>query len=530
MRRGRLRFGAHASIGVVWLSCADPHLTSVYGYNAQRRVESARLYGSIAANKPYFVDMLIGSPPQLVSLLADTGSPYTSVPCSPASCQSCKHHISQPFVIDKSTSATWLPCDERCGSCHEGKFCAFKANYFSGTWFEGVWFKDVIRLGDAAQDNPPAEARLGCMVDTSQAGFIKSKRITGIMGLGLPDPESGQPTILRELFADRKDVNPGVFSLCFAAEGGKMSVGGFEPEFHVVDAEVAWIPIVTSTLYFQVVLQAMSVDAQQVAADELDFGRTILDSGTMFTTFPRPVYDRLTRVLLEVLEAGSGELESKCGSIRRYETTYTDGSLSGCWEFGADSWVDNPSCFPTISMTFPGGILLKWPPSVYMYPSEEGIWCEGWIGWNNTVNNPTILGNSWMINRDIIFDLNDRRVGIVDATCPVHRDYFTTLTTTKQPKPDPGDLWASEFWSIWTTVAELLLVAGIGSCLCAAAGGWVYHYCMQLEICKRHQEARRGRRREPWAQLSAASPTRDEGEESFVSDGPSPTTHARTWR
>merc|ERR1712110_808988 len=49
---------------------------------------------------------------------------------------------------------------------------------------------------------------------------------------------------------------------------------------------------------------------------------------------------------------------------------------------------------------------------------EFGVWCHTFM--ENTIFQ-TVLGISWMIHKDVIFDLVQGRLGVAEAACPEHR-------------------------------------------------------------------------------------------------------------
>ena len=59
----------------------------------------------------HYVSVSIGTPPQRVSLILDTGSHHTAFPCK--GCTECgKVHMDDPFDVGNSGTATWTNCEE----------------------------------------------------------------------------------------------------------------------------------------------------------------------------------------------------------------------------------------------------------------------------------------------------------------------------------------------------------------------------------------------------------------------------------
>mmetsp|Transcript_24941 Transcript_24941/g.50623 ORF Transcript_24941/g.50623 Transcript_24941/m.50623 type:complete len:250 (+) Transcript_24941:199-948(+) len=76
------------------------------------------------------------------------------------------------------------------------------------------------------------------------------------------------------------------------------------------------------------------------------------------------------------------------------------------------------SGFPTLRVTFGGGGRMLWRPQSYLYRKDGtgNVWCYGFQ--DNGPIQETVLGATWMLHRDIIFDINRRRLGLAEAHCP----------------------------------------------------------------------------------------------------------------
>jgi hypothetical protein len=77
---------------------------------------SAPIYGNTSVLNYYYVDLYVGNPPQRQSLIIDTGSLLTTIPCMPF-CESCGHHINSYYnftgiiyINPDSTTASEINC------------------------------------------------------------------------------------------------------------------------------------------------------------------------------------------------------------------------------------------------------------------------------------------------------------------------------------------------------------------------------------------------------------------------------------
>ena len=74
-------------------------------YDPKGHIESCRVYGNIDEYAYYYADLMVGTPPQRVSVILDTGSGVAAFPC--ASCPHCGEHIDPAFDYAKSSTAKW---------------------------------------------------------------------------------------------------------------------------------------------------------------------------------------------------------------------------------------------------------------------------------------------------------------------------------------------------------------------------------------------------------------------------------------
>lgn len=367
-------------------------------YARDRRIESARLYGNINQYAYYFTDLLVGQPkPQRVSVIVDTGSSLCGFPCK--DCEHCGYHIDPPFNFQGSESARWVPCGDRCtGNCLQGH-CYYTQSYTEGSSIWGFWFQDEVRLGDALQNNPPVNATLGC--HKREENLFYTQRANGIMGMA-PHKNSGRPTILQDLFVDKKHVNPDIFAMCLGEWGGELTVGGWNP-VHNNGSIVQWIPL-THSGYYSVLPYKLLIGGMDLGFGPDKLGTSLVDSGTTFTYFPSEVFKTLSAALIAACETSSA-----CGARREG---------SDCWRLNDGS--TNPGRFPPLALAFRDNTVAQWPPRAYLFQrGEPSLWCHAFA--DSGPKPGTVLGVSWMLHKNVIFDLEQSRLGLVEAECPQYK-------------------------------------------------------------------------------------------------------------
>lgn len=366
--------------------------TRELSYLAEGKRESVRLYGNINKYAYWFVDLLVGTPPQRTSVIIDTGSAVCAFSCD--TCAHCGTHMDSVFNFSNSSTASWASCDHcPSGSCVKGH-CAYSISYVEGSAISGYWFSDFVRLGGSGEGNIPVNSSLGC--HTLETKLFYTQSVNGILGLA-PSPLSGNvfPTILASLFTDNR-INKSIFSICLAPEGGELVVGGYESAFHR-ENQMSWIPMRSDTFY-SVSLTRMRVGNKVIPASSNTF--TIIDSGTTLVYLAGNLFRSLAEHINGyILSSSVHKHGDRCFAT-------TDRSL-----------------FPMIFFEF-NGISLPWTPQDYLFiatsssPSPSSLLCFAFQASSDNTGGTTILGASFFVNKNMVFDIKNSRLGIAPAECP----------------------------------------------------------------------------------------------------------------
>jgi len=361
------------------------------------------LFGNLNKYAYYFTDVMVGLPvSQRTSVIIDTGSRLVGFPCS--QCTHCGDHLDPAFDLTSSGTARWFNCSTSCpGSCLDGR-CPYRESYAEGSTVAGYWFEDFLELGDPDNRNPPVRVRLGC--HTSENKLFYSQHANGIMGLAPSTGSPSQPTILQQMFQDREHIDTQIFSICLATWGGRIAVGGYNSSYHLgglAEDAIQWIGMRATHYYYVVPEGLMLIDGDE--ADELvtsatDFGATIVDSGTTYTYLPSGVFTSLMSNLAKYCAEHDG-----CGA---------DQESDRCWRLrNAD---DGPVGFPPLAFHFQDGVSVSWMPHNYLQQRDDkALWCRAFMA--NSIFQ-TVIGISFMLHKDFIFDIARSRLGIADAQCP----------------------------------------------------------------------------------------------------------------
>jgi len=367
-------------------------------------IETARIYGNIYTYAYYFVDLLVGTPPQRTSVILDTGSRVCAFTCTQCR-KKCGSHLDRPFDFEASNTSSWTDCGAGCnGGCDQdhddGDHCSYFQHYTEGSAIRGWWFDDVVRLGDSVDNKQPNHwvwGRMGC--HRKETNLFYTQEANGMLGVGpnFESPETGVTPLLQQLYKDRKNIREHIFSICLAEWGGMLAVGGFNVSYHT--GPVQWVDMISSGMgYYSVRLTGMQVDGNRVPAI---FGTAIIDSGTTYTYMGSTAYVALQGAISTYCMG-----HNWCGGTKR----------GHCWSLPNAKALDN---FPDVHVNF-GKVKTTWVPSAYMYRrGHTNTWCYSFQ--DDGPGASTVLGASWMLKQEIVFNMENKSVGIAQAMCPEFR-------------------------------------------------------------------------------------------------------------
>ena len=100
----------------------------------------------------YYITLFFGTPLQRQTLIVDTGSSVTAIPCGECDCG--PNHFDYSFDTRSSDTFQDIACYEQigeytCSDCN-GK-CYFHSGYAEGSAYNGNYKKDFVMFGDEAE-------------------------------------------------------------------------------------------------------------------------------------------------------------------------------------------------------------------------------------------------------------------------------------------------------------------------------------------------------------------------------------------
>ncbi|KAJ1257114.1 hypothetical protein BS78_K208300 [Paspalum vaginatum] len=246
----------------------------------------------------YIVDLAIGTPPQPVSALLDTGSDLIWTQCAP--CASCLTQPDPLFAPGESASYEPVRCaGQLCSDilhhgCQRPDTCTYRYNYGDGTMTMGVYATERFTFTSSYGNRLTVPLGFGC--GSLNVGSLNNG--SGIVGFGR------NPLSLVSQLAVRR------FSYCLTpyASGRKSTLmfgSLYDGVYDDATGPVQTTPLIQSRqnpTFYYVQLTGLTVGARRLRIPDSAFalrpdgsGGVIVDSGTALTLLPAAVLGEVVR-------------------------------------------------------------------------------------------------------------------------------------------------------------------------------------------------------------------------------------------
>ncbi|XP_046854422.1 beta-secretase 1-like [Xenia sp. Carnegie-2017] len=346
----------------------------------------------------YYLAIDLGTPPQTLNVLVDTGSSNFAVGSS-------KHDF-LPVFFDRKKSVTYLSMERDVS-----------VMYTQGNW-EGRLGSDMLRF----IDGPNATVRVEvASILSSQQFFINGSFWEGILGLGYPRLSKPDPSVIPVF---DKFVQDGIvkdsfsMQLCGSSEldpiidptvAGTMVFGGIDSSLY--DGEMLYTPIVKKW-YYEVVITDIAVNSikESLGLDckKYNYDKTIVDSGTTHLRISAPVYDGIL------------------SKIKKYDKLHVpddfwNGKQMMCWTDDRTPWNKFPDIYISLlsSTSSSKHFTLKIPPQLYLRETIERLFesqrCYKFA--ITRADRGTVIGAVIMEGFYVVFDREKSQVGFGATTC-----------------------------------------------------------------------------------------------------------------
>uniref|UniRef100_A0A8C5CZS8 Beta-secretase 1 n=1 Tax=Gadus morhua TaxID=8049 RepID=A0A8C5CZS8_GADMO len=389
----------------------------------------------------YYVEMAVGSPPQKLNILVDTGSSNFAVGAASHPFLRRYYHRSlgkeenlRKTRLKTAPTSCWFPwkfwynvLGQLGLSSHSYRDLgrSVYVPYTQGRW-EGELGTDLVSVPHGP--NATLRANIAAIIQSDRF-FINGSNWEGILGLAYA--EIARPDEMLEPFFDslvRQTSIPDLFSLQLcgagftqnyslgsATVGGSMIIGGVDPSLYVGEL---WYTPIRREWYYEVIIVRIEVNGQDLNMDckEYNYDKSIVDSGTTNLRLPRKVF----QAAVKAIEAAS--------STEQFPSGFWLGEQLVCWQAGTTPWP----IFPVITLylmsenrnqSFKISIL----PQQYLRPVEDVASaqedCYKFAVSQSSTG--TVMGAVIMEGFYVVFDRQNKRIGFAVSTCHVHDDLRT---------------------------------------------------------------------------------------------------------
>uniref|UniRef100_J3MY09 Peptidase A1 domain-containing protein n=1 Tax=Oryza brachyantha TaxID=4533 RepID=J3MY09_ORYBR len=268
-----------------------------YGRSAQRRPAGVPVRPS--GDLEYVLDLAVGTPPQPISVLLDTGSDLIWTQCD--TCTACLRQPDPLFSPGMSSSYEPMRCTgQLCGDilhhgCTRPDACTYRYSYGDGTTTLGYYATERFTFTSSSGGRQTVPLGFGC--GTMNVGSLNNA--SGIVGFGR-DPLSlvSQLSIRRFSYCLTPYASSKKSTLVF----GSLADDGL---FDDATGPVQTTPLLQSRqnpTFYYVAFTGVTVGARRLRIPASAFalssdgsGGVIIDSGTALTLFPAAVLAEVVR-------------------------------------------------------------------------------------------------------------------------------------------------------------------------------------------------------------------------------------------
>nr|XP_058926770.1 beta-secretase 1 isoform X1 [Kogia breviceps] len=371
----------------------------------------------------YYVEMTVGSPPQTLNILVDTGSSNFAVGAAP-----------HPFLhryYQRQLSSTYR--DLRKG---------VYVPYTQGKW-EGELGTDLVSIPHGP--NVTVRANIAAITESDKF-FINGSNWEGILGLAYA--EIARPDDSLEPFFDslvKQTHVPNLFSLqlcgagfplnqseVLASVGGSMIIGGID---HSLYMGSLWYTPIRREWYYEVIIVRVEINGQDLKMDckEYNYDKSIVDSGTTNLRLPKKVFEAAVKSIkaassVTFPQFGHFMEKQVKGPTEKFPDGFWLGEQLVCWQAGTTPW----NIFPVISLYLMGEVTnqsfrITILPQQYLRPVEDVATSQDdcykfAISQSST---GTVMGAVIMEGFYVVFDRARKRIGFAVSACHVHDEFRT---------------------------------------------------------------------------------------------------------
>ncbi|CAN6824139.1 unnamed protein product [Brassica oleracea] len=374
---------------------------------------------SFRHNVTLTVSLSVGSPPQNISMVLDTGSELSWLHCKKAP------NLGSVFNPVSSSSYSPIPCSSPIcrtrtrdmpipASCDsKTHLCHVAVSYADGTSLEGKLAHETFVIGSSARPG----TIFGCMDSGLSSDSEEDAKTTGLMGMN-----RGSLSFVNQLGFSK-------FSYCISGSdsSGILLLGDASSSW---PGPIQYTPLVSETTplpYFDRVAYTVQLEGIRVGSkllslpksmfvpDHTGAGQTMVDSGTQFTFLMGPVYSALKTEFMAQTKAVFKVVEDP--------NFVFQGTMDLCYRVGTLT-RPNFSRLPVVSLMFRGaemsvsGQKLLYRVNGAGLKGKDQVYCFTFGNSDLLGIEAFVIGHHHQQNVWMEFDLAKSRVGFgADVRC-----------------------------------------------------------------------------------------------------------------
>uniref|UniRef100_A0A8C5LV60 Beta-secretase 2 n=2 Tax=Leptobrachium leishanense TaxID=445787 RepID=A0A8C5LV60_9ANUR len=346
------------------------------------------------SGRGYYLELLIGTPPQRLNILVDTGSSNFAVAGAP--------NPDITTFFNSSRSLTYQSLDTEVS-----------VRYTQGSW-TGILGKDLVSLPQGVNGTFLVNI---ASIYVSDNFFLPSIKWQGILGLAyrtLAKPSSSVDPFFDSLVQQADITNIFSMQMCgagvaFTGTGknqGSLVMGGIQESLYKGDI---WYTPITEEWYYQVEILKFEVGDVVLNLNCLEYNsdKAIVDSGTTLLRLPDKVFSAVVESIAQT------------SLITSFNQDFWNGLQLACWDKSEQPW----NYFPDISIylrdvNISKSFRITLKPQLYIQPAltlYENLNCFR-FGISSS-SNALVLGAIVMEGFYVIFDREEKRVGFAVSSC-----------------------------------------------------------------------------------------------------------------
>jgi len=341
------------------------------------------LEGNGLITNSYYGNFSIGEPPQYQSLLIDTASLFTFTSCENI-CINCGKHNFKNYNMKKSITHKILNCNN---SINKNKLCQFHILFADNSIVEGILIKDIFTF-----KNIKLELIFGCLI--KETNKIYNQPENGLFGLSNYYKENESKNFLFEKY------NIKAFEYYFGENGGFLNLYNSNESYSYLENNTI---IINFRKHYKIEINDILIDNISIFSNNKKYF-AILDTGSTINTIPEKLYNNLIQIFLNY---------KNNSNFLKYFKIRNDNELEFCYYRNNKIEVKNLyKSLPNINFIFEKNQTYILKPRYYLFNisddelgDKNSIMC---IGFEKTINNEIILGNTFMMQNKFFFNLNEQ--------------------------------------------------------------------------------------------------------------------------